>query len=537
MQSTDCRRAFPCWDEPECKAVFGITLDIAEGLQAISNGPEVDRTEANGRVVIRFADTMIMSTYLVAFVVGRLEMSDTVDVNGSPMRVVHVPGKGHLTDFGMDVGAFCLRWFEEYYGIPYPSDKVDLAALPDFAAGAMENLGCITFRESLLLVDPDTSTQNEQQMVADVVAHELAHMWFGDLVTMRWWNGIWLNEAFATFMEIAACDAYRPDWERWTSFGLERSVAFDVDALESTRSVEYEVRSPADCEGMFDVLTYQKGGALLRMLEQYLGADRFREGVSHYLRLHSYKNTETNDLWDAIEATSGEPVRRIMDSWIWQPGFPLIRAEADRRRLGCRADPAAISSRSGARRRSRSDVGRAGPRPQRRHHDDRPARRRQRSSCRSSEPDASVVVNAGGHGFFRVAYDTTLRARLTDDLAEDEHARAVQPGRRCLVRHGRRLDVGARPAPVPRGFRRRARTCGLAGGRHRTARAGSSRGRRPNPGVPGQGPGPRAAGPGRPRRPAARRERPRPPSCGACCSAPPADWATTPTSSRCVATC
>ena len=149
-------------------------------------------------------------------------------------------------------------------------------------------------------------------------------MWFGDLVTMRWWNGIWLNEAFATFMEIAACDAYRPDWERWTSFGLERSVAFDVDVLESTRSVEYEVRSPADCEGMFDVLTYQKGGALLRMLEQYLGADRFREGVSHYLRLHSYKNTETNDLWDAIEATSGEPVRRIMDSWIWQPGFPLI---------------------------------------------------------------------------------------------------------------------------------------------------------------------------------------------------------------------
>ena len=309
MQSTDCRRAFPCWDEPEYKAVFGLTLNIADGLQAISNGPEVGRTASDGRTAIRFADTMIMSTYLVAFVVGRLEMSDSVDVNGSPMRLVHVPGKGHLTDFGMDVGAFCLRWFEEYYGIPYPSDKVDLAALPDFAAGAMENLGCITFRESLLLVDPATSTQNEQQLVADVVAHELAHMWFGDLVTMRWWNGIWLNEAFATFMEIAACDAYRPDWERWTSFGLERSVAFDVDALENTRSVEYEVRSPADCEGMFDVLTYQKGGALLRMLEQYLGEDRFREGVSHYLRVHSYKNTETNDLWDAIEATSGEPVR------------------------------------------------------------------------------------------------------------------------------------------------------------------------------------------------------------------------------------
>jgi puromycin-sensitive aminopeptidase len=417
MQATDCRRAFPCWDEPEFKAVFGITLDIADGLQAISNGPEVGRTAADGQVVIRFADTMVMSTYLVAFVVGRLEMSDAVDVNGSPMRIVHVPGKSHLTEFGMDVGSFCLRWFEEYYGIPYPSDKVDLAGLPDFAAGAMENLGCITFRESLLLVDPATSTQNEQQLVADVVAHELAHMWFGDLVTMRWWNGIWLNEAFATFMEIAACDAYRPDWERWTSFGLERSVAFDVDALESTRSVEFEVRSPADCEGMFDVLTYQKGGALLRMLEQYLGEESFREGVSHYLRLHSYENTETNDLWDAIETTSGEPVRRIMDSWIWQPGFPLVSAalsdagthvelSQQRFRLGD-APPGAddqrwvvpIHVRNGG---ATSTVLLDG------------------ASVNVPLADASgaVVVNAGGHGFFRVAYDDVLRARLNDALGD-----------------------------------------------------------------------------------------------------------------------
>ena len=272
---------------------------------------------------------MIMSSYLVAFVVGELEVSEPIDVNGIPLRIVHVPGKSHLTEFGLDVGAFSLRWFEEYYGIKYPSDKVDLVALPDFAAGAMENLGCITFRENLLLVDPATSTQNEREVVADVVSHELAHMWFGDLVTMRWWNGIWLNEAFATFMEIAACDAYRPDWERWTSFGLERTVAFETDSLASTRSVEFEVRSPADCEGMFDVLTYQKGGALLRMLEQYLGVERFRAGVSHYLRTHSYANTETNDLWDAIEATSGEPVRRIMDSWIWQPGYPIVTASLE----------------------------------------------------------------------------------------------------------------------------------------------------------------------------------------------------------------
>lgn len=423
MQSTDCRRAFPCWDEPEFKAVFGITLDIADGLNAISNGPEIERvtTEENNdgrRTVIRFADTMTMSTYLVAFIVGQLEMTAPTDVNGSPMRVVHIPGKSHLTDFGMDVGVFCLKWFEEYYGIPYPSDKIDLAGLPDFAAGAMENLGCITFRESLLLVDPATSTQNEQQLVVDVVAHELAHMWFGDLVTMRWWNGIWLNEAFATFMEIAACDAYRPDWERWTSFGLERSAAFDVDALDSTRSVEFEVRSPADCEGMFDVLTYQKGGSLLRMLEQYLGEQTFREGVSHYLGLHSYKNTETNDLWDAIESTSGEPVRRIMDSWIWQPGFPLITVtisddgtsiELSQQRFLLNPESATDPteqmwvvpvhvSNGGTTTTVLLDS--------------------THTTVALADPAAPVIVNAGGHGFYRVAYDATLRSRLAGALGD-----------------------------------------------------------------------------------------------------------------------
>ncbi|MEM1333568.1 MAG: M1 family metallopeptidase, partial [Actinomycetota bacterium] len=413
MQATDCRRAFPCWDEPEFKAVFGISLDVEDDLTAISNGPEVDRAvEEAGRVVVRFADTMSMSTYLVAFVVGRLEVTDPVDVDGIPLRVVHVPGKGGLTGFGLDVGAFSLRWFQEYYGIPYPSDKVDLIGLPDFAAGAMENLGCITFRESLLLVDPDTSTQQEQQRVADVVAHELAHMWFGDLVTMRWWNGIWLNEAFATFMEIAACDAYRPDWARWTSFGLERTVAFETDSLSSTRSVEFEVRSPEEAEGMFDVLTYQKGGALLRMLEQHLGPDRFRAGVSRYLRTHSYGNTETADLWDALEATTGEPVRRLMDSWIWQPGYPLVSAAQTGEQLELRqqrfsfaddgADasvwviPIAVSIDGEITRIVLDDTGPV--------------------TLPLPRPDAVVVVNAGGHGFFRTTYDDTLRSRLGGEV-------------------------------------------------------------------------------------------------------------------------
>ncbi|MCX7620294.1 MAG: M1 family metallopeptidase [Acidimicrobiales bacterium] len=334
LEATDARRAFPCWDEPDLKAVFSVTLVVEEGLTALSNAQEIARTvREDGKVAITFADTMRMSTYLLAFIVGPLEVTEPVEVDGKPLRIAYPRGKGHLTSYAREVGKFCLEFFADYYGIVYPGDKLDLVAIPDFAFGAMENLGCVTFREVLLLVDPEQVTQPELQNVTDVIAHELAHMWFGDLVTMKWWNGIWLNEAFATFMEMLATDAFRPEWDRWTTFGLSRSAAFDVDSLRSTRPIEYEVISPADAEGMFDILTYEKGGAVVRMLEQYLGADAFRDGIRHYLARHQYSNTETTDLWDAIEDATGEPVRRIMDSWIFQGGFPLIEAEIVRNDL------------------------------------------------------------------------------------------------------------------------------------------------------------------------------------------------------------
>ncbi|NIR42088.1 MAG: M1 family peptidase, partial [Actinobacteria bacterium] len=202
----------------------------------------------DGRRRVTFAETMPMSTYLVAFVVGPLQCSDPVDVRGVPVRVVHRPGRGDLAPFALEVAEHALGWFADYYGIPYPSDKVDLIAIPDFASGAMENLGCITFREVLLLVDPDCASQPELQRVADVVNHELAHMWFGDLVTMRWWDGIWLNEAFATFMETACSDAFRPDWRAWTTFGRSRTPAFTTDALGTTRPVEYPVGTPEEAD-------------------------------------------------------------------------------------------------------------------------------------------------------------------------------------------------------------------------------------------------------------------------------------------------
>jgi aminopeptidase N len=412
FESTDARRAFPCWDEPDAKAVWGVTLVVENGLLAVSNGPESARQALDGdRTRIRFADTMPMSSYLVAFVVGRLDATDFLDAGDTPTRIVHVPGKGDLARFALDVGAHSLRWFADYYGIPYPDAKVDHVAVPDFAQGAMENLGCITYREQLLLIDPTHATQEEQVDVAETVAHELAHMWFGDLVTMRWWNGIWLNEAFATFMSHLCVDAYRPDWEVWNAFNRSRTQAFEVDCLETTRPIEFPVHSPEDANGMFDVLTYIKGGAVLRMLEQWLGPERFRDGIRLYLRDHAYGNTETHDLWDALEEETGEPVRRIMDAWIFQGGYPAITVTVDdgelrftQRRFvpSMPGDPTTWPV----------------PLVVRQSHEgrdqiDRILVEADGATLPLLDPSALVVANANAVSFVRIWYDEELRRRLS----------------------------------------------------------------------------------------------------------------------------
>src|SRR5262249_30509854 len=326
FESTDARRAFPCWDEPELKASYKVVLVVDEHLAAVSNGGvESERKLGNGKKEVVFKETISMSTYLVAFIVGEFEATGPVDA-GTPLRIVHVPGKDGLTGWAKQIGAFSLKYFADYYGLPYPGDKLDLIAIPDFASGAMENLGAITFRETALLADEQTASRAELERVADVVSHENAHMWFGDLVTMRWWNGIWLNEAFATFMEMLAVDAWKPEWKRWESFSVSRAAAMAVDGLRSTRSIEFQVHSPEECRAMFDILTYEKGAAVLRMLEQYLRPEVFRDGIRRYLKKHQFNNTETSDLLDALEGASSEPVRKMMDSWIFQPGFPIVEA-------------------------------------------------------------------------------------------------------------------------------------------------------------------------------------------------------------------
>ncbi len=413
FEAPHARRAFPCFDEPEFKANFSITLVVPEGLLAISNGPEIGRESlGDGRVRVHFGSTIPMSTYLVAWVVGPLELTEPVDAGGVAVRVAHVPGKAHLTRFALDIGAFAIKFFADYYGIPYPGEKCDLVALPDFSFGAMENLGCVTFREARLLLDPEQVTLSEASDAALTIVHEIAHMWFGDLVTMKWWNGIWLNEAFATFMEHLGVDAYREEWKTWDDFALGRAAALEVDALSNTRTVEYEVITPEDADGMFDLLTYLKGGSILRMVERWLGAEAFRAGVRHYLHRYRLANTETTDLWDSLESATSEPVRRIMDSWIFQPGFPLVSATAGagsvtltQQRFGYAAEENA-EQRWAIPVRARVHTGSSS--------ETRSLLLDGDATTFEVPADSLVVLDAGGEGFYRVAYPEEWRDRLLD---------------------------------------------------------------------------------------------------------------------------
>jgi puromycin-sensitive aminopeptidase len=417
FEATDARRAFPCWDEPDFKAVFSITLVVDPPLTAISNTSVVSESIDQDKKVVRFNETINMSTYLVAFVVGQLQPTEPVFVGKTPLRILTVPGKQGLTAFGQEIAVVSLKFFEDYYGISYPGDKLDLVAIPDFASGAMENFGAITFRETALLVDQRSGTHAELGRVADVVAHENAHMWFGDLVTMSWWNGLWLNEAFATFMEMLAVDAWKPEWKRWETFSVARAAAFSVDGLVSTRPIEFPVRAPKDAEAMFDVLTYEKGASVLRMLEQYIGPNVFRDGVRQYLRTHAYGNADTKDLWSAIGAVAHQPVPELMNGWIFQPGFPLVTAKVNGQTL-------TLSQRrfTYLRQETAEELWHI-PIQVRLMTDDRAEE--QQFLLKEREATVSLpcgvtalLVNAGGHGFYRVHHRGALLQQLLDQGRE-----------------------------------------------------------------------------------------------------------------------
>jgi aminopeptidase N/puromycin-sensitive aminopeptidase len=325
FESTDARRAFPSFDEPALKATYDVTLVIDADDNAISNGQMVSDTPGPiaGKHTLRFATTPKMSTYLVAFLVGDFQCSKG-ESDGVAIRVCATPDKVALTPYGLEVAQRVLHYYNQYFGIPYPVKKLDLIALPDFEAGAMENFGAITYRETDLLLDAKTASVGAKKLVALVVAHEMAHQWFGDLVTMQWWDNLWLNEGFATWMESKAVAALYPEWKIDQSVASDLDSTLDLDAQPTTRSIRAKADTPDEINQMFDGIAYGKAGAVLDMVENYLGEETFRQGVHNYLAAHSYANATAEDFWGAQTAHSHKPVDKIMESFVAQPGEPIL---------------------------------------------------------------------------------------------------------------------------------------------------------------------------------------------------------------------
>jgi puromycin-sensitive aminopeptidase len=330
FEAADARRVFPCFDEPAFKARWALTAEVPDGLAVLSNGRVVERSPApRGQLRWRFAETELLPSYLVALVAGPLEGCPEERAEGVPVRTWALQEKVHLTRFGQEAALAALPRLQLYFGLPYAFGKLDQVAIPDFEAGAMENAGLITYREVALLLDAATAPLAVQKRVAEVVTHELAHQWFGNWVTMVWWDDLWLNEAFATWMAYKVVDDWKPAWRVWLDFDAGKSVALHLDALRSTHPIRGTVRNAGEASEAFDAITYEKGGAVLRMLEGFLGEEPFRTGIRGYMRKHARANAVADDLWAALADASSQPVVEVANVWIRQPGYPLVRVALD----------------------------------------------------------------------------------------------------------------------------------------------------------------------------------------------------------------
>lgn len=444
FEACDARRAFPCWDEPDLKATFEVSLIVDKDLTALSNTKVVkeemlasDDGSAEfplpgflpkGKKRVSYAKTIKMSTYLVAFVVGEFIASKPVMVNGKEIRVWAVPGREHLMSFGLQVAAASTDFYENYFQMPFQGDKIDHIAIPDFAAGAMENHGCITYRETALLVDPVTATFAAIFRVALVVAHETAHnIHFGNTVTMEDWDGLWLNETFANFMEYLFVNRWKPEWKANEEFALQRAAAFRTDSLRSTHAIQTDIKHPDQIDEMFDIITYVKGHSVMHQLYYYVGDEVFRKALIAYFQKHKFGNTKISDLWDALENASielgiNEPVRHIMDGWVLKSGHPVVEVKASeeegcvtltQRRFQFINDPSDTSKPIWPIpvmfRAERGD----GTVVERKFVFDKPS-----ETVYVGTDFKYVVFNADGNGFYRVIYSKELDAKLAANLGK-----------------------------------------------------------------------------------------------------------------------
>ncbi len=327
FESHHAREVFPCVDEPEAKATFDVTVTTETDVTVLGNMPVATQDAANDRLVTRFQTTPRMSTYLLALVVGELQSVSTKTNSGVDVSVWATPAQSSASlEFALKHARETIEFFDEYFGIPYPLPKSDHVAVPDFSSGAMENWGLITYREVALLYDPATSGISSKQYIATVISHELSHQWFGNLVTMQWWDDLWLNESFATIMEYIAVDALYPEWNMWLEFNInEGGYALQRDCLAGVQAVHVDVNHPDEISTLFDpAIVYAKGGRLLRMLQVYLGAEAFRAGLKSYFETYQYKNTVGDNLWDEFERASGKKIREFMTAWVSRSGYPVV---------------------------------------------------------------------------------------------------------------------------------------------------------------------------------------------------------------------
>lgn len=332
FESHHAREVFPCIDEPAAKATFAVTLTTETGVTALSNMPQRDQRVEDELLVTTFDTTPRMSTYLLAWVVGELEATRGATKDGIEVAIWSTPAQPAASrDFALDIAVRVTEFFDDYFGVPYPLPKADHIALPDFSSGAMENWGLITYREVALLVDPALSSIENKQHAAMVIAHELSHQWFGNLVTMQWWNDLWLNESFADMMEYVAIDAIEPDWNVWLEFASYEVIqALRRDSLDGVQSIQTDVTDPEEINSLFDPsIVYAKGGRLLHMLQTYIGPDALKQGLRQYFTDHAYQNTTAADLWAALSASSGQDIAAIMEPWIQQPGYPVVSVTKD----------------------------------------------------------------------------------------------------------------------------------------------------------------------------------------------------------------
>jgi puromycin-sensitive aminopeptidase len=443
FEAADARRVFPCFDEPGFKAPWRLAVEAPEGVTVLSNGAVMHEEDLGTRRRLRFAETPPLPTYLVALVLGGIEAHPPVSVRRVPVRTFAQRAKLPLTGFGQSVAVEVLPRLEDYFGVPYAFGKLDQVGLPEFEAGAMENAGLVTYREVALLLDPRTASLAQKKRVAEVVTHELAHQWFGNWVTMTWWDDLWLNEAFATWIAFKIVDEWNPAWRVWLEFEQGKAAAMHLDALRSTHPVRAEIRNVAEAGEAFDLITYEKGGAVLRMIEGYLGAERFRDGIRRYMQRHAKGNAVADDLWRALGEASDEPVVELANAWIDAPGHPVVEVSRtgstlrlEQRRFlsepGAPPDPALwpvpIVLRIGAGERATEqrvllrERGADVPLP--------PS---------GGEPDL-VVANAGATGFYRVAYAEALLAALVRNLPllETGERIALLSDEWALVRAGAR---------------------------------------------------------------------------------------------------